>query len=273
MPIVYAAVLPHGALVLQPEDTISQKLQEGMIKVAEELEKLKPDLIFLSTPHGLMLQDHFAFYHAQKAKGTAEWQGEYKGFAIELELDVERTEDLARLLGAEMIIPHVPIFPIEIAWGEVIPLYYIYQRINPPSIILSHPARRYDHPERMEQELYILGKKIHDYFIDKDLRVAVIISGDWAHTHNDEGPYGYSETAAPFDEHIEGWLRTLHLKNEDWQNHRKKAAELVNTALSCGYTGLMLLDGIIQGNWKGEFHAFGAPSYYGMAVASYWPST
>ncbi len=269
MPINYAAVLPHGALVLKPMDETSKSLRQEMENVADEIEKVKPDLIVLSTPHGIMLKNHFAFYHSQKAAGSAEWEDDYKEFTLTLELDIETTEKLAEKTNAELITPHVPSLPIEIRWGEVIPLYFMFQKITLKAIILSHPARRYIHPETMEEELRKLGQQISQFFEQRDENVAVIVSGDWAHTHLESGPYGHSEDAEPFDEAIGDWLSNLHLKNQNWRDAKAKAAELVNTALSCGYTGLMLLDGIIQGNWTGKLHTIGAPTYYGMAVASY----
>ena len=271
MPIVHASVLPHGALVLKPEDELSGKLKESMEQVAAEVIACKPDLVFLSTPHGLMLQQNFALYHSQKGKGTAEWQGEYQEFELEIDLQIDITKELAQHLNTELITPHAPILPIELRWGEVIPLYFIYQKISPPAVILSHPARRYEHPERMELELRQLGQKMFDFFEHRTERVAVVISGDWAHTHQEDGPYGFSETALRFDETIAEWLETLHLKNDQWIQAKTKAADLVNSALSCGYTGLMFLDGIVQTNWTGKLHEIGAPSYYGMAVASYSP--
>ncbi|RMG37045.1 MAG: hypothetical protein D6732_07490, partial [Methanobacteriota archaeon] len=95
MPIVYATVLPHGALVLKPEDDMSRKLRQAMETVAQEVATLNPDLILLSTPHGLMLQQHFALYHSQKGKGTAEWQGEYQEFKLEVEMAIDTTKELA----------------------------------------------------------------------------------------------------------------------------------------------------------------------------------
>ena len=269
MPITYAAVLPHGALTLKPIDGTSKSLRNEMERVANEIEMILPDLIVLSTPHGIMLKDHFAFYHSKQAEGSAEWEGNYKEFTLSMDMDIETTEELAERTNAELITPHIPSFPIEIRWGEVIPLYFIFKKISPKVIILSHPARRYTHPETMDGELRELGMQIFNFFEQRDENVAVIISGDWAHTHQENGPYGYSETAEPFDQAIGNWLRNLHLKNQDWRDARSKAAELVNTALSCGYTGLMLLDGMMQGQWTGTLHTIGAPTYYGMAVASY----
>ena len=53
------------------------------------------------------------------------------------------------------------------------------------------------------------------------------------------------------------------------------AAKYVNAAKSCGYTGLVMLQGMLQSDphkqWKSTLLALGHPSYYGMMVASFTP--
>ncbi len=49
------------------------------------------------------------------------------------------------------------------------------------------------------------------------------------------------------------------------------AAELVDQALSCGFTGLVMLDGILkQSEWNSHVFANFHPSYYGMMVAEFY---
>jgi aromatic ring-opening dioxygenase LigB subunit len=51
----------------------------------------------------------------------------------------------------------------------------------------------------------------------------------------------------------------------------KIAADLVNDALSCGYTGLVMLHGMLSEAglkiWRSKVLVNGHPTYYGMAVA------
>jgi len=75
MPIVGGFVFPHGAITLDPDtrnfDGIPAvkptskaeciKLHEAMKANADSLVDLRPDLIILSTPHGLKLQNDFLF--------------------------------------------------------------------------------------------------------------------------------------------------------------------------------------------------------------------
>ena len=44
------------------------------------------------------------------------------------------------------------------------------------------------------------GAALFGYFDPLSLRVAMVISGDMAHTHLPSGPYGYSNASQPFDD-------------------------------------------------------------------------
>ena len=68
-----------------------------------------------------------------------------------------------------------------------------------------------------------------------------MISSDLAHTHLKNGPYGYSPDAEPFDEAISKWGKTLNS-----QFLIKEATSYSTNAKSCGFTGLVLLDGILK---------------------------
>lgn len=70
--LVGSFVIPHGGITLNPSMDFTQepgytrgaeksiqKLHEGMKTAANDLVKLRPDLIILSTPHGFYLEDNF----------------------------------------------------------------------------------------------------------------------------------------------------------------------------------------------------------------------
>ena len=103
------------------------------------------------------------------------------------------------------------------------------------------------------------------------LRVAVVVSADLAHTHMawPPGPYGYSPDAEPFDTACGQWAATL-----DAAALLTKAASLVQHALSCGFTGLVMMHGMLQSGpprlaarWQSTLLANYHPTYYGMMVS------
>jgi hypothetical protein len=74
-------VLPHGGIALNPSrfDSPSKwakewawKIHRSAVEVGRHIRALEPDLIFISTPHGVSDLQRFTFYVNPLANGTAE---------------------------------------------------------------------------------------------------------------------------------------------------------------------------------------------------------
>jgi len=167
-----------------------------------------------------------------------------------------------------------------IRWGEVIPLSFLNQSIikGRQVIVWSFPTRRSDDPVKMIPELLQLGADLFDLIDSFTENVAVVISSDLAHTHQASGPYGYSPAAEPFDQACGAWAATVK-----GAYITVEAASLVNEALSCGYTGLVMLNGVLEraaeiagktvdDYWDQTMLYNAHPTYYGMMVASFFPA-
>ena len=138
-------------------------------------------------------------------------------------------------------------------------------------LLLSMPFRRYTDSMLMIPELLDLGQALHNELDALPIRTVVIISGDLAHTHDKDGPYGYSSAAGPFDAAIIQW---------EGQGNRDAlltaAAGYVQEALSCGFPGFVMLQGMLDARggpevWTPQLLAAHHPSYYGMSVAAFLP--
>ena len=116
----------------------------------------------------------------------------------------------------------------------------------------------------MIPELLELGRAMRRLIDTSDRRVLVVMSGDLAHTHSAEGPYGYSAAAEPFDLAVGEWGRSL-----DVRHLRRDAAALVTDAKVCGWGGLLTMHGLLERDlaaWKSQVHALAHPTFYGMMV-------
>ena len=145
---------------------------------------------------------------------------------------------------------------------------------SPDVLVLSIPTARYNHSVGMIPDLLRLGGRLRDAFESTTASVYWIVSADLAHTHSAEGPYGYSEAAQVLDDAIDKWvqatdpnLRKMHLVEE--------AALVQDRGMSCGFTGLVLLQGAFDRDeelgfsWQGDLRANCHPTYYGMMVAKF----
>lgn len=157
----------------------------------------------------------------------------------------------------------------------------------PKLVVLGVPLRRYNHSTEMVPELLRLGADLADIFERSSKRVLWVVSADLAHTHLASGPYGYCVCAQPFDDAVNEWVRNF----DGLPQSAEKAAHhlLVDArreqkagALSCGFTGLVMLQGGLgwlssgageergeEALWRGEVLAEFHPTYYGMMVAKF----
>ncbi len=273
MGLIGVFFVPHGSIILDPSkngvpDTI-QLIHDKMVKIGELIKELNPDICLVVTPHGISLSNDYGFYSNLKAEGTAEWEDEYKEYSVKIDLDQKRMNEIFQFLKennfpVSTITSYASTVNSPLRWGEVVPLWFL-RSIILKYVIMSIPTRRYDQPRQMIPELLKIGHYLSDYFASSNEKAIIIISGDLAHTHSQEGPYEFSEKAEQFDCLIEKWV-----KSGDKRLLLNDASEILDQALCCGYTGLVLLQGILEKtNLKSNFLIRAHPTYYGMLVASF----
>ncbi|KAL5004934.1 hypothetical protein ScPMuIL_018390 [Solemya velum] len=197
-------------------------------------------------------------------------------YQVETEMASDIATELAKQFGYSLNVSGLSGYgqpgnsgePFPLKWGEVIPLHFIKALNRSKTIILSHPSRRYTEDVQMIPELLDLGYRLCKYLEDLKETVIIVISADLAHTHSKDGPYGYSNTSEPFDRACGLWAQTL-----DGSSLLVTAAGYVDRALSCGFTGLVMLHGALSqeglSSWNPKLFAIHHPSYYGMMAASF----
>lgn len=257
-------------------------LHDAAVQVGKQIEDLKPDTIVLSTPHGIASPEDFIFYLSPQGAGFADTDNcacPPCCYNVSVAMDTHGTEILASTLkdGKENVSylsafgpPGSEDVPFPLRWGEVVPLYFTKSALSQSKvIILSQPSRRYTDSVQMIPELTQLGESLFKILHSKPERIVMIISADLAHTHMKSGPYGFSTAAEPFDKACGAWVTT-----RDSHELLVVAASYVDKALSCGFTGLVMLDGMLKASsedWQSRLLANFHPSYYGMMLASFVP--
>ena len=284
-----------------------------------------PEIILLTTPHGIKLDYDYGLYLSSKGHGTAtigndlppsnsSSSGRYN---VTLDVDlapVDVGRDLLEWLtrrettirttdstAAQNVTKRIadkdnnsidkdlfPVSgiysyndetPIPLNWGEIIPLMLLQSQdidssssssfsassknsiqkdvdhTRPRPLILTFPHRRYDHAVDMVPELLRMGNRIMEWIETRPERIGVVISGDLAHTHQETGPYGYSNASGLFDTAMEEWADGSNeetSRNSDpcsvmsVQAILDKAPKLQPDAKSCGFTGYILWHGMMR---------------------------
>src|SRR5689334_5269162 len=106
MPLVFAAIAPHGTLAVPeaPAASIdgSEKTQAAMEELSRRFAAAAPDAVVVLTPHNVHVDGHFAVVLAATVAGTlADWEAP----AIELSapVDLEVASALVEALRGEGI--------------------------------------------------------------------------------------------------------------------------------------------------------------------------
>jgi len=322
-----AVFLPHGALPfdgdpnsVSPEsrerhaklnprlrDTITQ-LYEGTLKASSQMAALDPDLIILSTPHGISLSDAYGIYSNPTANGNAEWKDLWTEFKVNVTLDEKRSSELKEKLRSEGVdvqgIKSYGGIEMKLRWGEVIPIWYMqrYLKTDPKYIIMSNDLRA--RTTELEQFRLDTGRVLSDFVRSLEEKVLVVISGDLSHYHPTDCKdpiylpdpnYGAMpvcpETACQFEDLIDSWVQSGQPITEEpkgdatsskyaWDPavalpHLQAAQAIEPQAGACGMKGLVLLHGLLAAEKSAgstlisEVVVHKVPTYYGMMAATF----
>ncbi|MCY3410990.1 MAG: hypothetical protein INQ03_05060 [Candidatus Heimdallarchaeota archaeon] len=261
-------LLPHGLQIIPGVDSanfdIFKALHEAMNGIS-----LDVDTIVIITPHGYTLQDDFLLY------GHDSYTASY--FKVDPKLsvvdgvkfmdkswkgDTETIELLNESLtvSKQLLVQGSPTYPLQLAWGESVPLYYHEAKI----VILSIPRRRFDALQVMKQELMDLGGQLFSILSTQEKRYALMISADLSHTHDERGPYGYHVNSKHFDTQVIEWMREPSI------SHLEELLQLNSTALACGMAGLCILQGVFDTqSYSLDMQYYDVPTYFGMCLAKW----
>ncbi|MCH8905652.1 MAG: hypothetical protein IH840_01070, partial [Candidatus Heimdallarchaeota archaeon] len=152
-------------------------------------------------------------------------------------------------------------YPLTLAWGEVVPLYFSMKE-ETKLTILGVPRSRHEGIFDIQSELKKISNLLISLIRSKTERICLIFSGDLSHTHDPDGPYGYHDTSKPFDLLIQEWAR------EPNRETFEEFLELQPTALACGMAGMSILQGIFD-NYQSTTQSvhYSLPTYFGMMTA------
>jgi aromatic ring-opening dioxygenase LigB subunit len=247
-----------------------------MLRIKDNIANENPEIIILITPHGLNLDEKFILYEHNEFLGNyyriIEKQSVVYGDLIQTKAwqgNVEFSKILKSFLDnhnipIEGVTQGYPDYPLTLAWGESVPLFYLSEKLSTKIVILGIPRSRHTKILEMQKSLFSLGKLIFNFCKNREENISIIISGDLSHTHVEDGPYGYDPSSKLFDQLVTNWSTTLSKSTFD------EILILQNTALACGMAGISMLQGISEENsLKNQFCFYDLPTYFGMII-NHW---
>ncbi len=278
MPIVFAAIAPHGDLAI-PElcdpgiRDLAAATQAGMRGLETRARAARPDLVVVLSPHNVHIEGAMAVVTSGRIAGSL---GEADR-RIDLDCAVDRS--FARRLLDGLATAGIPasgisyggnvaeeaVMPMD--WSTLIPLWYLGGRWDPaPPVVVIAPAR--DLPPVAH---VAAGSIIASLGAESPQRIALIASADQAHTHALSGPYGVDPAAPVFDQLVVDAVKANNLGRL-----LDISDELIEAAKPDAWWQLLMLHGALRAqtdHWLADLLSYEAPTYYGMLCAAFLRST
>lgn len=256
--LIGAAVMPHGNPVLEPPDEETKRLAEVLRKIGEGFRKA--DSYVLISPHNVRMSDHLGVVMAEH---LVSWLG-FEGKELPGEWETDR--DLAGKIYEKAKAEGIPVVDLNFAamsgeysrwplsWGELIPLQFLEKK----PLVLITPSKG------VSRETLVRFGEVLGEVLEKDAKkIALIISADHGHGHDENGPYGKVKESEIYDRLI------IELINGDRLEELPNVPEeLVSKALVDSYWQMLIMLGTMKkAEFKLKASAYACPTYFGMAGA------
>ena len=270
MPLVFAAIAPHGGLAVEewcdPEERdVARLTRRGFEELGRRFDAAKPEVTVVATPHHVHVEGALAVVIGAELAGTLDEAFSPVELACPIELPL--AFDVLAALGT--IAPAVGVgfgsndpesATVPMDWGTLIPLWFLGGRHEPPlpAVVLC-PSRDLSLEQHAEA-----GRALGAALAASERRVAFVASADHGHAHDPSGPYGFDPAAAEFDEVIVAAVREDRLERILGLD-----ADFIERAKADSPWQLALLHGVLAGSARVELLSYEAPTYFGMLCASY----
>jgi aromatic ring-opening dioxygenase LigB subunit len=291
VPLVIGAVAPHGFPIIPDLSEDAEgglQTREAMLEMGRRFAEARPDVIFIAGPHGVRVNGFVSLADVGRGAGTLHWDG--KKVEMNIPVDMEMTAAInKRARGRGVPVAEVgyggsnpasSVLPLD--WGIMTPIWFTGHSRNQegrghvladlysglldedqgPPVVIANPSRMI--PREMNVEF---GRAVAEAAQGSDKRVGFIASCDWAHSHSEDGPYGFHPDARKMDETVVNAIKD----NEPARLISLDDQFVKNSAID-GLWQLLMLAGVMDiVPMDVDFLSYEAPTYYGMIVATYTP--
>ena len=196
--ILKAYVVPHPPIILSEvgkgEEKKIQKTIDSMNYMSDEILKLRPDTIIITSPHALSFRDGFYIGRGEKLIGSL---SKFGIFDVKEEVDVDN--ELAKNImefNTELSLVYSEKYDDGLDHGSLIPIRFIHKKYKDFKILLVGLSGL------AGEQHYKLGKLIEQSVKNLSRRAVFIASGDLSHVLKVDGPYGFEKEGPEFDKMI-----------------------------------------------------------------------
>jgi aromatic ring-opening dioxygenase LigB subunit len=236
MSLKLAAILPHPPILIPSigkENVLRlEKTKNSYSKLAQSLIEEKIETIIIISSHGPIKQNDWSINLAGEYEINFE---EFGDFSTKLKIsgDLELAQNIRESLIENNQIKAIT-RPI-LDHGSAVPLYSLLANQRNVEVVAMHVSGL------NLKANYNLGQKIWPQIDKGKKKIAVIASGDLAHTLEKKSPGGYSSRAAKFDQKILELLQDKAV--EEFLNLDEN---LINEVKPCGLKAIAMIWGILS---------------------------
>ena len=237
MSIVSSYMVPHPPLIVSEvgEGKESEVLDtiHSYEKIAQDIAKIKPDTIIISSPHAPLYSDYFYLSSGNRLEGSFD-----KFSAPEVSFSeindvslVEKIEELAKMDN----FPAGRVKEDELDHGVMVPLYFIRKYLSDFKVVVVGLSFL------PLIDNYKMGMIISKAVDALDRRAVFVASGDLSHKLQDYGPYGFVKEGPMYDEKIMNIM-----KNANFDKLINFDSVLMDKASECGHRSFLIMAGALD---------------------------
>ena len=240
MPVVGAFMVPHPPLIVAEVGKGSEGQVQATLDsyraVAEEVARLKPETIVVTSPHSIMYSDYF---HISPGSGAT---GSFARFgAPQVSFSETYDEELVAAICREAEAAEVRAGTegekdASLDHGTMVPLYFIGQ------CFADYKLVRIGLSGMSYKEHYKLGQCIGRSVAKTGRRVVLIASGDLSHKLSESGPYGFAPEGPEYDGRIMDVMG-----NADFGKLLEFDEDFCDKAAECGHRSFIIMAGALDG--------------------------
>ena len=275
MTLSYACIAPHGSDVI-PELANKRTLRsfevtrKGILAVAREVKRARPDTIIIASPHNLRVHQHIAIVTAENSSGTLRgWNAPEKRASLKVKCSPALAKELLAA-GTRRRLPVVGVnygtfegsnSDMAMDWGTFVPLwFFMHENRIRPKIVIVTPSRE----SPLDQNI-AFGRTIADVVERKRERVVFVASADQAHAHKKNGPYGFSKAAAAYDKFM-----VNAIERDDIDSIKELGRKFVEAAKPDSLWQMAMLAGVSERiPLVPRLYSYQVPTYFGMICAGF----
>jgi aromatic ring-opening dioxygenase LigB subunit len=264
-PFVFTCIAPHGGEIIpELQGNIPERMRitrESLITLGKEMEKANPETIIVLTPHGTRINGQFSISDSEIMKGTVEEN--HSSFTMEKIIDRELARNIAKVASNSGIpvgtinfaTASGPFSCLPLDWGAIVPLRFMP---DVPIVVIT-PSRELSYEKHIQ-----FGISLRKAVKESTKRIGLIASCDWAHAHDENGPYGFDPAAKELDKEVVSLIKDNQLEKLAEFND-----EFIDAAKPDGIWQTLILAGaILPEERQVKFLSYEAPTYFGLICAA-----